>query len=33
VVNNIDINMNSAENFAIMEYITKQELTMNKKES
>jgi hypothetical protein len=32
VVNGIDISQNSAENFAIMEYITKQEQTMNKKE-
>lgn len=31
-VNNIDISNTSAENFSIMEYITKQELTMNKKE-
>ena len=32
MINNIDINMTSAENFSIMEYIVKQEQTLNKKE-
>jgi hypothetical protein len=32
VINNIDINKTSAENFSIMEYIVKQEQTLNKKE-
>lgn len=32
IINGIDISKNSAENFAIMEYIIKQEHTMNKKE-
>lgn len=31
-INNVDISKHSAENFAIMEYISKQEQTMNKKE-
>lgn len=31
-INGIDISKHSAENFAIMEYITKQEQTMNKRE-